>query len=79
MTYLHSESETTWGIESPPWWNTADLVHSDFVSEDSDKIVSMTAGSTWRDLDMAWTNNIDTVVATGNVVFADFKSDHETK
>jgi hypothetical protein len=79
MTYLHSESETTWGIESPPWWNTADLVHSDFVSEDSDKIVSMISGSTWRDIDMAWTNNIDTDVATGNVVFADFKSDHETK
>jgi len=79
MTYLHSESETTWGIESPPWWNTADLVHSDFVSEDSDKIVSMTAGSIWRDLDMAWTKPIDTDIATGNVVFADFKSDHETK
>ena len=79
MTYLHSESENTWGIESPAWWNTVDLVHSDFVSKDSDNIVSMTSGTTWRDLDMAWVNNPDTDVATGNVVFADFKADHEAK
>ncbi len=79
MTYLHSENETTWGIESPAWWNTADLMHSDMTTGSADNIVAMTTGTPWRDLELDWANPVVVDTATGNVVFADFKSDHETK
>jgi hypothetical protein len=79
MTYLHSENETTWGIELPVWWNTADLIHSDMIAGSADNIVAMTTGTPWRELDLDWANSVDPNAVTGNVVFADFKSDHETK
>ena len=79
MTYLHSENETTWGIELPVWWNTADLIHSDMIAGSADNIVAMTTGTPWRELDLDWANPVDPNAVTGNVVFADFKSDHETK
>jgi hypothetical protein len=79
MTYLHSDFENTLGYAQPTWWTAADLTHSDIEPNDSDKIVSMTAGSAWRDLDLGW-DDTPTTDATGNiVVFADFKRPDETK
>lgn len=79
MTYLHSDFETTSGYEQPDWWTSPDLTHSDIVSADSEKIVSMSQGAAWRDLEMSWADVSDSK-ATGNiVVFADFKRTNETE
>jgi hypothetical protein len=79
MTYLHSDFENTIGYDQPSWWSAPDLTHSDIEPEDSDKIVSMTAGSAWRELDLGW-DDTSTTDATGNiVVFADFKRPDETE
>jgi hypothetical protein len=79
VTYLHSDFETSTGYEKPNWWTTSDLTHSDLVPTDSEKIVSMSQGVAWRDLEMSWADASDTD-ATGNiVVFADFKRTDETK
>jgi hypothetical protein len=82
MTYLHSEDENVVGFVQPEWWTTPDLIHSDIVPVESEKIVSMQSGTSWRDLEMAWDLVTDEPVAneTGNiVVFADFKQPNETK
>jgi hypothetical protein len=82
MTYLHSEDEDVVGFVQPEWWTTPDLVHSDIVPVESEKIVSMPSGTAWRDLEMDWDLATDEPVAseTGNiVVFADFKQPNETK
>jgi hypothetical protein len=79
MTYLHSDFETTSGYEQPDWWTSSDLTHSDVVSQDSEKIVSMSQGAAWRDLEMSWAD-ISNTDDTGNiVVFADFKRTNETE
>lgn len=79
ITYLHSDFEDSLNIEQPAWWTTADLVHSDIVPKDSDKILSLAQNTAWRDLDMAWTET-PTDAETGNVVvFANFKQPDETK
>lgn len=79
ITYLHSDFEDSLGFEQPTWWTTADLVHSDILPEDSDKIVSLSQNTAWRDLDMAWTD-MPTEADTGNVVvFANFKQPNETE
>ena len=82
MIYLHSEDENVVGFVQPEWWTTPDLIHSDIVPVESEKIVSMPSGTSWRDLEMAWDPVTDEPVAneTGNiVVFADFKQPNETK
>ena len=82
MTYLHSEDEDLVGLVQPEWWTTPDLIHSDIVPVESEKIVSMPSGTSWRDLEMDWDLSTDEPVAneTGNiVVFADFKQPNETK
>jgi hypothetical protein len=79
LTYLHSELENTVGYQQPLWWTMPDLAHSDIVDEDSDKVVSMTQNSCWRDLELTWTE-MPAEDATGNiVVFADFKRPNETE
>ena len=83
MTYLHSDFENTLGYVQPSWWTNPDLIHSDIVPVESEKIVSMPSGTSWRDLEMAWADvATDEPVSneTGNiVVFADFKQPNETK
>jgi hypothetical protein len=83
MTYLHSEDENVVGFVQPEWWTTPDLIHSDIVAVESEKIVSMPSGTSWRDLEMAWADVITDEPEsdnTGNiVVFADFKQPNETK
>jgi len=79
ITYLHSEFEDSIGFEQPAWWTTADLAHSDIVSEESDKIVSLAQNTAWRDLDMTWTD-APTETDVGNVVvFANFKQPNEAE
>jgi hypothetical protein len=79
MIYLHSDIEQTDVTDPPAWWSSLDLVHSDYVSLDADKILTMRAGGAWRDLDLSWPET-ETSDASGNiVVFANFKSDHEAK
>jgi hypothetical protein len=73
MTYLHSEDENAVGYVQPEWWTAADLTHSDFSTDNSEKVLTIHQISPWRELELAWTD--DTVSdETGNiVVFADFK------
>lgn len=79
MVYLHSEEENTVGYVQPEWWDTADLTHSDFALINSDNVVAIPQATAWRELDLAWTDDL-TGDATGNVVvFADFKKSDETK
>ncbi len=87
MVYLHSEEENTVGYVQPNWWTTADLVHSDFVLGNSDNVVSIPQVTEWRDLDLAWADDLDVDLdveldndSSGNiVVFADFKPSNESK
>lgn len=79
MTYLHSENEITDDIIKPDWWTSADLVHCDIKLMDSDKVVAMHQTSAWRDLNLAWPDDIE-IGETGNtVVFADFKHSNDTE
>jgi hypothetical protein len=79
MTYIHSDFENTLGYEQPAWWTTPDLIHSDVVLEESEKIVAMSPAAAWRDLELAWQDD-STTDSTGNVVvFADFKKPNETE
>jgi len=79
MIYLHSDNELTDVTAPPAWWSSLDPVHSDYVSLDADKILTMRSGGAWRDLDLSWPES-ETTDTTGNVVvFANFKSDHEAK
>jgi hypothetical protein len=79
MTYIHSEYENTIGYKQPAWWTTPDLIHSDVVPQDSEKIVAISQSTAWRDAELAWPD-APTPDATGNiVVFADFKQTDETK
>lgn len=83
MVYLHSEEENTVGYVQPNWWTTADLIHSDFVLDNSDNVVSIPQVTEWRELDLAWTDDLDVDLdddSSGNtVVFADFKKSDDTK
>jgi len=79
ITYLHSDFEDSMGFEQPAWWSTADLVHSDIVSEESDKIVSLAQNTAWRDLDMAWADTATETDVGNVVVFANFKQPNETE
>lgn len=79
MTYLHSEDENTVGYVQPEWWDTADLTHSEFVPANSDNVVAIPQATTWRDLEMAWTDDEASDESGNVVVFADFKQSDETK
>jgi len=83
MVYLHSEEENTVGYVQPEWWTTADLIHSNFVLDNSDNVVSIPQATEWRDLDLAWTDDLDDDPDEDNsgnvVVFADFKKPNETE
>lgn len=77
MTYLHSDFEKTSGYEQPDWWTMPDLTHSDIVPADSEKIVSISQNTAWRDLELAW-DDVPVSDPTGNiVVFANFKQPNE--
>lgn len=79
IAYLHSDYENSVGYNQPDWWTSPDLIHSDVFAEDSDKVVSMSQGSPWRDLELGWEEE-PAKDATGNiVVFADFKKPNETE
>jgi hypothetical protein len=79
MVYLHSGNEHTDVDVFPGWWTTEDPAHSDYVLLVADKVVAMHNAGAWRELDLAWTDS-NSDIETGNiVVFADFKSDHDTK
>ena len=78
VVYLHGENETSEELIQPPWWSSPDLIHCDYVPPDSDKVLSIPQGTTWRELELAWPTEVDH--ATGNiVVFADFKQTDDTK
>lgn len=78
MTYIHSDFENTTGYVQPDWWTSADLVHSDLVVEDTDKVLSIPNANVWRDLDLVWADST-TEDATGNIVIVDFKKNNETE
>ena len=78
VVYLHGENETSESLPIPDWWTTADPIHSDYSPAESDKVLSITPGTSWRELELGWPAEVDT--ATGNiVVFADFKQTDDTK
>jgi hypothetical protein len=79
MTYLHSEEENTVGYVQPEWWTTADLTHSDFLPVNSDNVVSITQVTTWREVDLEWTDDLDDDNSGNVVVFADFKKPDDTE
>lgn len=79
MIYLHSENENTDIPVVPEWWSTPDTVHSDYVSLDADKVLTMHANKIWRELELDWPEQESTSNVGNVVVFADFKSDNETK
>lgn len=79
IIYLHSENENTDIEFVPDWWISPDPTHSDYLMSDADKIVNINLNKMWRELDLDWPES-DVNTDQGNVVvFADFKTDHETK
>jgi hypothetical protein len=80
VVYLHSDYEQTLGFEISQWWLDPGMSHCDFITENSDKILSISDNSQWRDLDLDWSNDESVVDNPGNVVvFADFKKPNETE
>jgi hypothetical protein len=79
MVYLHSEEETTVGYVQPEWWDTADLTHSEFATDNLDNVVAIPQSSAWRELDLEWTDDVVGDESGNVVVFADFKKPDETK
>jgi hypothetical protein len=79
MTYLHSDFENTVGYAQPGWWTTPDLIHSDLVPNESEKVVAMTPATVWRDLELAWQDDPADDSSGNVVVFADFKKPNETE
>jgi hypothetical protein len=79
MTYLHSEEENTVGYVQPEWWDTADLTHSEFVIDNLDNVVAIPQAAAWRDLDLAWADDVDGNDPGNVVVFANFKQSDEAK
>jgi hypothetical protein len=78
VVYLHSENETPESLPIPEWWISPELTHSDQIPLASDKVLSIPQGTTWREVELTWPEEVDT--ATGNiVVFADFKQTDDTK
>jgi hypothetical protein len=79
IVYLHSENEITDVEQIPDWWTSSDVVHSDYVSVLTDKIVSMPANTVWRELDLLWPET-ETTTETGNVlVFRNCRPNNDTK
>lgn len=83
ITYLHSEHENTDIVAHPDWWQMSDPVHCDLDLIDTDKVVAMPQASSWRDLELSWSeseSSSDLESTLGNtVVFADFKKSDDTK
>jgi len=78
VIYLHGENETSSDLKQPDWWSSPDLTHSGIVTN-TENIVSMRPGTTWRELDLAWPDS-ETPTDPGNtIVFANFKSSDDTK
>ena len=77
VVYLHAENETSDELVRSDWWTSSDLIHSDFVSANADKVLSIPQA--WRDVELDWPKEI-TADSTGNiVVFADFKPPNDTE
>jgi len=79
MTYLHSEEEHTVGYVQPEWWTSADLTHSEFAPTKSDNVVAISQATAWRELELAWTDDLADDDTGNVVVFADFKKPDETE
>jgi hypothetical protein len=77
MVYLHSAEESLGPFGGPGWWHEADPIHCDLGLFDSEKIVAMHQAGAWRELDLAWPDQ-DNTVNNNTVVFAKFGQD-ETK
>jgi hypothetical protein len=78
MIYLHAADESLGPFTEPGWWHDADLIHCDTALIDSDKVVAIHKAGAWRELDLAWPDQNNSVPNDNTVVFADFGQD-ETK
>lgn len=81
LVYIHGDQENLNELIIPEWWKTSDLTHADPDLTSSEKIVTITQTSVWREVGLAWDSE-DVTVNTdpGNtIVFADFKQLDETK
>jgi hypothetical protein len=79
VTYLHSDFEDSMDFDQPSWWSSPEPDHCDILSVNSDKIVSISQNTVWRDLELGWNGIIETSTTGNIVVFADFKQPDETK
>ena len=85
VVYLHGENENVDDVAPPAWWQSSDLVHCDTELVESDKVVTIHKHSIWRELDLAWPDEIDNTNAdeaaeSGNtIVFANFGKSDDTK
>ena len=78
VVYLHGENETSDELVQPVWWLSPDLIHSDVVSSESAKVLSIP--KSWRDLSLEWPKEVAVDNDNGNVVvFADFKQSDDTE
>jgi hypothetical protein len=55
------------------------MERGDYVLLPADKIVTMHVGTVWRELDLNWPDSQATEETGNIVVFADFKTDYDTK
>jgi len=81
LIYIHGDQENLNSLVIPEWWKTSDLTHADSELTSSEKIVTITQNSVWRDIGLGWHDQeSDIKNESGNtVVFADFKRLDETK
>jgi len=78
VIYLHSDEENSEDLVKTTWCISADLTHCDTISVDGEKVVTIAPSVSWRELDLAWSNESEVTSNDNTVVFADFKN-HDKK
>jgi hypothetical protein len=78
VIYLHSDEENSEDLVKPTWCISTDLTHCDTISVDGEKVVTIAPSISWRELDLAWSNESEVTSNDNTVVFADFKN-HDKK
>jgi hypothetical protein len=79
MIYMHCENENTDIGVMPDWWTSSDPMHSEYMAVDANNIVNIQSNVFWKELDLLWPDSKQQHETGNIVVFADFKSDNDSK
>lgn len=72
MVYLHSDDETVGPFADEGWWNDSEPLCCPRAMLHTNNVMTMTTAPTWRDLELGWKDDKDSVDIGNTIVFADF-------